>query len=324
MKRRKPSKAIAEPAKKPERLLFFDVIRIVCVALIVYDHGQLYFLQGLNRFLFADGNGPFDIYSAGAQGFAVYGMILVSGAVLEYNYRGLERMSEYSSFLFRRLIRLYPAFWMSLVLGIILFPAVLQQNIGTVLFEFTGFFVVLGQGPGNINIMGWFIAAIVCLYILYPWLSRFIKKYQLWGLAGLCLLSWGARSLVLMYNLIPLDSFWRWFPIFNAFEFCLGIYLVQSGMYPKKENTYPIIHTLADLSFYVFILHVVINNDLFGLDMYMLSPLISADMAIAMGNQLVVDGLYWLEAMGTILIVSYIVMRIDNRFQRWIRSLYPG
>jgi len=248
-------------------------------------------------------------------------MIFVSGAVLEYNYRGLERLSRYGQFLFRRLLRLYPVFWISLIfgiiLGILLTPAFLLQHIPGVLFEFTGFYVVLGQGPGLVNLMGWFIAAIVCLYLLYPWLSRLVSRYQLAAIAGLCLVSWGARSLVLTYNIIPLDQFWRWFPLFNAFEFCLGIYIVQKGWFPKKANTSRIIRLLADLSFYVFLFHTLV----IGVLLHLISPsnwLVMLDNAIAMNNLAAGYALYYIETMAAVLIVSWIAMKVDIRIQRWI------
>jgi len=317
MKPQRSAKKNDTSGNKPERILFFDIVRIICVAVIVYDHSRFYLIEGINQFFFSDGNGPLNIYTSGLQGFAVFGMIFVSGAVLEYNYRGLERISGYSQFLFRRFIRLYPAFWMSLILGIILFPAVAQQNIAGVLFEFTGFFVILGKGPGIINIMGWFIAAIFSLYILYPWFSQLVRRYQFGCIIALCLITWGSRSLVLTYNLIPLDLFWRWFPLFNAFEFCLGIYLVQNAWYPKKENVYPLIRMLADLSFYVFIFHVVVGY-VFILDIETLRPLIAFNNVIAMNNITIASTLYYLEMLAAILLVSWVAMKVDNRLRKWI------
>jgi peptidoglycan/LPS O-acetylase OafA/YrhL len=317
MTSRKVIKNVDESGKKPERILFFDLIRILCVAIIVYDHSRFDLIEGINQVILPNGYGPFNIYSAGLQGYAVFGMIFVSGAVLEYNYRGLERITGYGQFIFRRFIRLYPAFWMSLILGIILFPMVLQQHFFGVLFEFTGFFVILGQGSGIVNIMGWFIAAIFSLYLLYPWLSHLVKKYTLSAIIGLCLLSWGLRSLVLTYNIVPLDSFWRWFPLFNAFEFCLGIYIVQIAWYPKKENVYPFIRVLADLSFYVFLFHVIIIR-VFLLDVEQLKPLISLDTMIAMNNMSFGYALYYLQMMATVLIISWVAMKADIRIQKWI------
>jgi peptidoglycan/LPS O-acetylase OafA/YrhL len=304
-------------AKKNDRILFFDIIRIICVAVIVYVHSQYNLVPWFNQLFFSDGYGPFSLFTSGLQGYAVSGMIFVSGAVLEYNYRGLERLSEYQQFVFKRFIRLYPAFWMSLILGIIAFPIVLQNNLLGALFEFSGFYVILGKGPGVINFMGWFIATIFSLYVLFPYLSRFVRKYQLTAIIVLCILSWGFRSIVLTYDLIPLDLFWRWFPLFNAFEFGLGIYIVQNRWYPKKENIYPVIRKLSDLSFYVFLFHVIIIQ-VFLLDVDKLQPLVAFDHGIAMNNLYISYTIYYVQMMVSILTVSWIAMQADKRVQRWI------
>jgi peptidoglycan/LPS O-acetylase OafA/YrhL len=317
MKPRRTPKSTGEDARKKDRILFFDLLRIACVAVIVYVHSQYDLVQGINQFLFSDGFGPFRIYPAGLQGFAIYGMIFVSGAVLEYNYRGLERVSGYAQFIFKRFIRIYPAFWMSLILGIFLFPILIQNNLSGALFEFTGYYVILGKGPGLINEMGWFIAAIFSLYLLFPYLSGLVRKYHLYALIGICLLSWGLRSVVLTYSLIPLDQFWRWFPLFNAFEFCLGIYLVQNRWYPQKANVYPVVRSLADLSFYVFLFHVIIIR-VFMIDVAQLRPLVSFDNTLAMNNLYAGYTIYYCQMMAAVLLVSWIAMKADARIQRWI------
>jgi peptidoglycan/LPS O-acetylase OafA/YrhL len=221
-------------------------------------------------------------------------------------------------FVFKRFIRLYPAFWISLILGILLIPAVLRDQLAGVLFEFTGFYVILGSGSGIVNPMGWFIATIFCLYLLFPLFSRVVQRYGLSAILGLCIISWGLRWAVLTYNIIPLELFWRWFPLFNAFEFCLGIYIVQKKWYPTTVNVYPGVRKLADLSFYVFLFHVIVLREFFPLPAAILSPVIAFDRAISMGNVYFGYTLYYIEIMAAIVIVSWIAMEIDVRLQKWI------
>ncbi|MDD4137696.1 MAG: acyltransferase family protein, partial [Methanoregula sp.] len=244
------------------------------------------------------------------------GMILISGAVLEYNYQGLEKLNGYLKFLFKRFIRLYPAFWMSLIATLLLFPFLLQRNLFDILMEFTGFYVVLGQGPGYINPMGWFIAAIFCLYILFPWFSRIVRKYHLYAIIGFCLISWVLRYLTFTY--VPLESFWRWFPLCNAFEFCLGIYLIQVAWYPKKANTYPAVRTLSDISFYAFIFHFLITGVFL---FYLEQPLIAINTLFSMGNPDIASTLFYLQMMAGVVIFSWVAMVLDNRITRWILQL---
>jgi peptidoglycan/LPS O-acetylase OafA/YrhL len=307
-------------AKKRERILVFDILRILCIAAIVYDHIRFSLIPGFNAFLFADGYGPFSIYTNGLQGYAVYGMILVSGAVLEYNYQGLERVHDYLKFLFRRILRIYPAFWMSLIFCLVLYPVIFEIGLPTILMEFTGFYVALGQGPGYINEMGWFIAAIVSLYIFFPWLSKYTKRYGIWMLIAFALISLGMRSLVVTYQLIPLEIFWRWFPLFNAFEFCLGIWIVQNGFFPKNENTYPVVQVLSDVSFYVFLFHIPVFK-IFRI--YSESWLVPLDFSMAGGNAAMSEFFFYSQALVAILVVSWLAMKLDNRFQKWLVSREP-
>jgi peptidoglycan/LPS O-acetylase OafA/YrhL len=314
--KRQNQKSTDEPAKQGERILFFDILRILCVAIIVYDHSRFYLVPWFNSFFFADGYGPFNIYSSGLQGYAVYGMILVSGAVLEYNYQGLEKLYGYSRFLFKRFLRLYPAFWMSLIATLLLFPFLLQKGFVEIVGEFSGFFFLLNKpGGADINPMGWFIGTIFLLYILYPFFSRIVRKYGLGAVIGFWILSWGLRFLLVTYNLVPLDSFYRWFPLCNAFEFCLGIYLVQISLFPKKENTSPVIRTLADISFYAFLFHFLVFKVFL---VYLLQPLLAADAVLAMNNSVLRDTLFYLEMMGSVIIVSWVVMLLDDRIRIWI------
>jgi peptidoglycan/LPS O-acetylase OafA/YrhL len=313
--KRKKSQGGGEETKTRQRILIFDLIRILCVAVIIYDHARFYLIPGVNQLFFADGYGLFNIYTAGLQGFAVYGMILISGAVLEYNYQGLEKLHGYLQFLFKRIIRLYPAFWTSLIVTLILFPFLWQRGLFDTLMEFTGFYVILGQGVGYINPMGWFIATILCLYILFPWFSRVVRKYQLWAVIGFCIISWGLRYLLLTYNLVPIENFARWFPLCNAFEFCLGIYIVQACLYPKKENTYPVVRTLSDMSFYAFLFHFLITGVFL---FYFQQPLVAFDTMIAMNDPVIGSTLFYLQMMAGVVVFSWVAMVFDNRVTRWI------
>jgi peptidoglycan/LPS O-acetylase OafA/YrhL len=317
MKRKVPRITTQQPQKR-ERMLFFDIVRILCIAVIVYDHVRWDLIPNFNQFLFPDGTGFFNIYTSGLQGYAVYGLIVVSGAVLEYNYRGLEKVHEYLQFLFRRFIRIYPAFWMSLIFGLIAIPVVWQNTLPSLLFEFTGFFVVLGLGPGNINNMGWFIAAIVSLYLLFPWFSKIMRRYGFQALIGFCIISWGLRFAIITYNLAPLELFWRWFPLCNAFEFCLGIYIVQAGLYPKKANTSSVIKELSDVSYYVFLFHVMVSLVFIN---YLVSSLGRFDMALVSNNLPVSLTIFYLQMLIGIFVVSWIAMKIDSRVRSWVLQL---
>jgi peptidoglycan/LPS O-acetylase OafA/YrhL len=311
----KKTKISKNTSSQTERILFFDILRIGFVALIVYGHSQ-FFTFPLNPILYMDGYMPFNVYPLGLAGLSVYGLFFVSGAVLEYNYKGIERFSEYVKFLVKRCIRLYPAFWMSLVLGIILFPVVLNAGFFNVIFEFTGFYVILGQGPGNINIMGWFIAAIMSLYLLFPLLSIIVKKYQFSSIVIFLLVSFLCRFFLITYNVVPLDRFYMWFPLCNLFEFGLGIYIVQNKLYPQNVTNHPIIRQLSDLSYYVFLFQVVIFDLFLG---YTVNNIQLFE--IFTFNPRIISYLCdYCIMMATLLLISWVAMMLDKRIQKKISA----
>jgi surface polysaccharide O-acyltransferase-like enzyme len=207
---------------------------------------------------------------------------------------------------------------MSLIFGLIIFPELWQAGLPRILLEFTGFSVLSGLGTGPVIVIDWFIAAIVSLYLLFPLLSKIIRQYGLWSLAGFCLMSWGLRSVIISSGILPEYRLWMWFPLCNAFEFCLGIYIVQTGWYPKKANTSPIIRELSDLSYYVFIFHTLI---IFAFGEYLYpfpKPLAAFDLALASNKVPIAATIFYFQVMITILVVSWITMKIDTRFRSWI------
>jgi peptidoglycan/LPS O-acetylase OafA/YrhL len=307
MVRQKPNKSI-KPAKTKKRLLFFDILRILCVALIYYDHFNIPLLTSFNSIFFSDGFFFFNIYPKSLGLIALYGMFFISGAVLAYNYKKIISFSDYRKFLYKRFIRLYPAFWMSLLLGIVLVPAVLKQSIFTLFFEFIGFFISIGTGSGIINEVGWFIGAIFILYMLFPVLYRIIEKYGLSALLILLIISYSSRSILITYNpLQTMTDLWRWFPICNLFEFCLGIYIIQNKLYPGKINDSPIIRQLAELSFYVFLFHVIIIHAILNYVYTNVSPTVGG---LAFGVTL------YVLTIVIILCVSWLAMMIDRKIQK--------
>ena len=310
----KQTKKISNVTKNNDRILFFDILKIVFIAVIVYDHQQFSIIPWFNNIFFSDGQNFFNIYTNGITSLAVYGMFFISGAVLEYNYKRIENFLGYRKFLFKRFIRLYPAFWMSLIFGLVVFITIafeieymiIRNNIFKIIFEYTGFYVVLGLGPGFINNMGWFIAAIFSLYILFPYLSKIVKKYQLAAILAFLLVSFVSRYLFYTYSGILPDLLWYWFPLCNLFEFSLGIYIIQKQFYPKNQNKYPIVLLLVDLSFYVFLFHMLI---IWGIARFLptTGPLIFVCSVYA--------GMW-----GIVLCVCWIVMIVDKEIQRTIRQ----
>jgi len=206
---------------------------------------------------------------------------------------------------------------MSLLLSIILFPWVLQNGLYKTFMEFTGFFILLGQGPGNLNPMGWFIGTIFYLYIIFPVLSKIVKEYHLWSLLIFLIISYISRFLLISYNLNSLNLLPRWLPICNLFEFGLGIYLIQNTIYPKNINNSQIIKNLSELSFYVFLFHMIIINA-FYLDILNQGPIINFFINLGIKLQIQTYALWYIFMMATVLIISGIAMLMDKKLQNII------
>jgi peptidoglycan/LPS O-acetylase OafA/YrhL len=58
-----------------------------------------------------------------------------------------------------------------------------------------------------------------------------------------------------MYYMFPIyGSGWDWFPLCRIFNFGLGIYLLQTGLFPKAISNRSIAF-LSTMSFYVYLVH---------------------------------------------------------------------
>ena len=238
-----------------KRLLFFDLLRIIAVAGIVYLH--------IHTFCpwvpFYDGGKLFNILQMNSGVIGVYLLIFVSGAVLEYTHSHLEGIEEISTFYVKRLFRVYPAFWMSMVIGLVLAPALIYRPLFDTFLEFTGFHTWSGEwGGGPINPVGWFIGLIVVLYFLFPFISSSIRKYPYLMLFLIAFVEISIRYTFNIYQFPMLGAGTdRWLPVCNLLEFGLGIWIVQRGFYPKWTYDNPMIGFIADISFYVFLIHIV-------------------------------------------------------------------
>ena len=294
---------------KQPRNLFFDVLRIVCIFLIVYAHHPYW---NLNGSLFQDG-WAFIVYPTSLAMIAVYALIFVSGAVLELNYQRVASLSESGRFFFRRLLRLYPALWMSLIFAILILPPLIGKELNHLVLESSGFYIWLGEGNPVLNPMGWFIGTIIPLYLLFPLLSPLIRKYHLGALGLLAAITFLSRYYFLYISQYALA--YRFLPLCNLFEFAFGIYLIQMDLYPKNSMEHPIISELSELTFYVFLFHNIILGRL--------GPVVMLPVG-GIGPLSDHDAYYILFA-AEILFISALAMVFDKTVQDFVKAkvLHP-
>jgi peptidoglycan/LPS O-acetylase OafA/YrhL len=235
------------------RLLFFDMLRIISIGLIVFFHIAIKYLWGP----FCSDPVIFNIFHLGLGAIGVALLIFVSGAVLEYSHPKLNNSDEVAEFYVKRLFRIYPAFWMSIIIGLVGAPILLLRLRPFYLFlQVIGFNAWSGGWGGSITEVGWFIGLIVALYFLFPFLSASIRKYPYTMLFLITFVEIFTRyALNTGYFPLLMSSPDRWLPFCNFLEFGLGIWIVQQGFYPKWTCKSHWIRVLAELSFYVFLIH---------------------------------------------------------------------
>jgi peptidoglycan/LPS O-acetylase OafA/YrhL len=248
------------------RILMFDILRIAAIVMIVIEHmGQTIkahtFLGNIN-------------FGNGTLGVAIF--LIISGSVLELTYGkkiwGAGAQFDYNAFIKKRLIRIYPAYWFSLLLALLFgYYTITSMNfVHDFIYPFTGFysFIVafrlldtlnfstnLSASPfPMINGVGWFIGTIICLYIIYPILSKFLKKNGFQGFFLVFLF-----AIFVRLTIPDVDShIWYWFPLSRIAEFAFGIYIVQIGLYFKTITTSYLITVASDMSYPVFLIHMPI------------------------------------------------------------------
>jgi len=227
------------------RLLFFDILRIFAVFSIVASHAGFILLS-----ISIPG-----IYSATLGGLGVTILLFVSGAVLMYNYQTkYSRFNDVLEFYAKRLSRIYPAYWISLILGLLMVPTLLYLPFSDIALQFSGFMAFTNQWGGTINSIGWFIGLLVVLYLLFPVLEICFQKHPHISIFFLFVISNVSR----LYFFNVGNRMSDWFPLCRLFEFGIGIYIIKIGFYPKWITQSDIIIFLSEISFYLFLTHVLI------------------------------------------------------------------
>lgn len=212
------------------RLLIFDLLRVIAIALVVISHiAQTLNIPILNGFY-----GIPNFYWVSPGGIGVTIFLVVSGAVLRLNHPNVD---NYKDFIVKRLYRIYPAYWCSLVLTLLVVYAFKSRtpNLETneLILSITGMYAFVGKWGGSINATSWFIGLIVVLYLCYPFLASLIEKHGYVALSTLLVISVLSR----WFFGHEAGRVTDWLPLCRVFEFGLGIFIVKIGLYPKILTT---------------------------------------------------------------------------------------
>lgn len=286
-----------------DHLLFFDILRIIAILFIVLAHLPGLVFLNFEFFLY----NPEHYYnmmwfSAGTVGVALF--LFISGAVLEYTHRNISTVRDLILFYYRRLTRIYPIYWISLIITLFIAPVYIEKTSAGLISQFSGFM----SSPFHVQ---WFIGLIVFMYLIFPLLSKVMEKYPYITIVTVLVISILSTMYVNTYGaaFAGIDQQPdRVFPLCNLIEFGLGIFIVQQNLYPKVVNTSRTIRLLSDMSFYIFLIHQPVRYALYG------NP----------ENIWGVDA--WVfpmlfEFVIIVLISSYILMLFDQKIQEYLRSI---
>lgn len=255
-----------------ERVLILDFVRVAAIFMVLFSHlsitigppwsetVQPYF--GVKGFYWA---------TWGELGVTLF--LVISGFSLEYAYG--RRPLGLNDFYKRRLIRIYPIYYLSLLVGLGMALAISAWATlrhghefvflpGFTLWDFflalTGFNAFAGKWGGPLVWSSWFIGLIVSLYLFFPFVSAVVRRFPWASLLGLFLISVVFRVLTGQTAILPGGAL-EWFPLNRLFEFGLGIFLARKlteGIllrFNRGLRHVPFLVSLSALSFPLFLIH---------------------------------------------------------------------
>ncbi|MDZ7798813.1 MAG: acyltransferase family protein [Patescibacteria group bacterium] len=248
------------------RYSLIDLFRTIAIVLVFFFHISIEINPIWGRVFINFGN----IYrfNTGDLGIAIF--IIISGLCLTLRYKN--KKIEYVKFITQRFLKIYPPFFIALIMGVIFYyilPDTLLQegyyyfpqiNTADIFCSLTGFCNFLGRIGGPFLGPSWFIGLIIVLYLLFPLL---LKKFKTNPYASLFILFLISLIFRYLYNNFPplIYKLQPFFPLDYLFEFGLGIYLglvVKNNFWTylnKYKKLSRILIRLGLLSFPLFLVH---------------------------------------------------------------------
>jgi len=174
-----------------KRLLFIDILKIIGIGCVLFWH---LFFNTYHLVWFLPLYGMLHL-----GGLGVILFLIASGAALTYNQYNFNDVKNILIFYYKRLVRVYPAMWLSTLFTFLLLPSSFQNiHYIKLLEELTGFYYYFNKTTPIINSSIWFIGLIIILYILYPLLYNIIRKYRYYGFIVIFIISMATH--IYLYN----------------------------------------------------------------------------------------------------------------------------
>lgn len=235
------------------KLLYSDLIRIIATLMIVFWH-VIYNVNGFEYLRSSFSIHGLAYVNIGSVAVAMF--FFISGVSLQYNHAIINSRIEFYA---KRLIRIYPALWISIILGLV----VTQAPIGgmRIIWSLSGVFQFFRVPV--LNSWTWFLGTIILFYFLFPFLSSVISKRPFLSMIFIFLLSASSRYLLTVYPLAISSDEWGFFdvmmpdtfPLSNLFIFSLGIFTIQRRFFPEVSHNIKLISFISALTYPIYLIH---------------------------------------------------------------------
>ncbi len=255
-----------------DRMLIVDFFRVIAIFMVLFSH--ILFTIGspwLQMYQPSFGIHPFFWSSWGEIGVTIF--LVLSGISLEFTYGG--KHINFDRFYVKRILRIYPIYYMSLLLGLMMHaafacwgslrhgaPFTLLPDFGyfDLFLALSGFNAFFGKWGGPLVGSSWFIGLIMVLYFCYPAISWACRKSPWACIAFLLCICVISRTLMKGSTILPGHPM-EWFPPNRLFEFGLGVFFARVINYENLRSfngilqRLPYLTTLSALSFPLFLIH---------------------------------------------------------------------
>ena len=239
------------------RLALIDFLRILGIILVTFQH-----ISSHNPLLYSQYTISFNIWNMYQFDWGKVGVVLflfASGLALANSNLKIDSWKEVKEFYRKRLLRIYPAYYLSIILSILLEPNILQKTFNALdIIKMALGMQALGARTeadiyGKINGPLWFLTPLILLYTLFPLLAYAIRKRPHVSITAIFAINQVCLYIFSLSNVF-FGANW-WFPLCVIFEFSLGIYLIRLGVYPKTVIKNNVIIYLSNISFYIYLVN---------------------------------------------------------------------
>ena len=239
------------------RLVFLDWLRILAIVLISFEHLSTHIPVLHDKY-----NIDFNLWNMyqfdwGHVGIVIF--LFVSGFSLALSNTDIDSRKKIKEFYMKRILRIYPAYYLALFFSIIIQPNIIQKTFTLADYVKTGLaFQALGARTeadiyGKINGPLWFLTPLILLYIMFPLLSYVIKRHAHMSIVTIFAINQASLYFFSIQTFF-FGANW-WFPLCVVFPFSLGIYLMRIGVYPKITGKNKAIIYLSNITFFIYLIN---------------------------------------------------------------------